>query len=360
MESTPAPRHLRGALIEKGNSGMLDTSKPPQSEFFSPPPAEPAQTQPRHGGSGRGRAILGLTLAVVAASVIGGFAGRVIAGPTSTTAARTSSTPSTAGTIDAIREAVVTQVKPAVVEVTVTLANGSALGSGVVIDSRGYIVTNNHVVSGALSVQVILSNGAKEAGQVAGTDPANDLADVKIAVPPGGLSVATLGVSSQLHVGQQVLAIGNPLGDTETVTSGIVSALKRSVSEGPGGPTIQNAIQTDAAINPGNSGGALVDVQGRVVGIPTLSAIDPEFNALANGVGFAIPSNRVQSIMAHHRGFSNYLLSSRNVAAAAVSGYTTAFAVAAGVFFAGAFIAATVYTGRSVAPVQKGATAVAS
>lgn len=104
---------------------------------------------------------------------------------------------------------------------------------------------------------MILSNGAKEAGQVAGMDPANDLAVVKIAVPPGGFSVATLGVSSQLQVGQQVLAIGNPLGDTETVTSGIVSALKRSVAEGQGRPTIQNAIQTDATINPGNSGGAL-------------------------------------------------------------------------------------------------------
>jgi S1-C subfamily serine protease len=192
----------------------------------------------------------------------------------------------------------VAHLKPAVVEITVTTANATDLGSGVVIDSRGYIVTNNHVVTGAQSIQVTLSNGVQEAGQIAGTDPANDLAVVKIAVPQGGLSVATLGDSAQLQAGQQVLAIGNPLGDTETVTSGIVSALKRSVSEGQGGPTIQNAIQTSAAINPGNSGGALVDMQGRVVGIPTLTAIDPEFNTPANGVGFAIPSNRVQAVMA--------------------------------------------------------------
>jgi len=98
-------------------------------------------------------------------------------------------------------------------------------------------------------------------------------------------------------VGQEVLVIGNPLGITQTVTNGIVSALKRTVSEGQGAPTIQSAIQTDAPINPGNSGGALVDLRGNVVGIPTLTAIDPEFNTPANGVGFAIPINRVKTIL---------------------------------------------------------------
>ena len=196
-----------------------------------------------------------------------------------------------------MQEAVVAKVKPSVVEVYVTLAQGAALGSGVIIDSRGYIVTNNHVVSGALSIQVMLSNGTKEPAQLTGTDAADDLAILKIAVPKGGLSVVTLGNSSQLQVGQEVLVIGNPLGITQSVTNGIVSALKRSVSEGQGGATIQNAIQTDAAINPGNSGGALVDLQGNVVGIPTLTAIDPEFNTPASGVGFAIPSNRVKSVM---------------------------------------------------------------
>src|SRR5437764_6761375 len=111
------------------------------------------------------------------------------------------------------------------------------------------------------------------------------------------MTVATLGDSSQLRVGQEVLAIGNPLGITQTVTNGIVSALGRTVSEGQGGAVIPNAIQTDAPINPGNSGGALVDLQGNLVGIPTLTAIDPEFNTPANGVGFAIPSNRVKSIV---------------------------------------------------------------
>jgi S1-C subfamily serine protease len=241
-------------------------------------------------------AIIGLTLLLAVIFVIGGFAGWVFASEKSSTAGTTAPTP-TAPTLNTVREAVVAKVEPSVVEVYVTLAQGAALGSGVIIDSRGYIVTNNHVVSGAQTIQVVLSNGTKEPAQLTGTDTADDLAVLKIAVPPAGLSVATLGDSAQLQVGQEVLAIGNPLGITQTVTNGIVSALKRSVSEGQGGATIQNAIQTDAAINPGNSGGALVDLQGNVVGIPTLTAIDPEFNTPANGVGFAIPSNRVKSVV---------------------------------------------------------------
>ena len=275
---------------------MFETNK--QTEFISPSQntAEPPQKYPRHGGGARTGAIIGLTLLLAVIFVIGGFAGWVFASAKSSTAGTTAST-TTATTLNTVREAVVAKVKPSVVEVYVTLAQGAALGSGVIIDSRGYIVTNNHVVSGAQSIQVILSNGTKEPAQLTGTDAADDLAVLKIAVPPAGLSVATLGDSAQLQVGQAVLAIGNPLGDTETVTNGIVSALKRSVSEGQGGATIQNAIQTDAAINPGNSGGALVDLQGNVVGIPTLTAIDPEFKTPANGVGFAIPSNRVKSVV---------------------------------------------------------------
>src|SRR3989440_1130496 len=275
---------------------MLETDKQP--EFISPSqnPAEPAPQHPRHRGGVRSGAIIGLTLLLAVIFVIGGFAGWVFASAKSSTAGTTASTP-TATTINTLREVVVAKVKPSVVEVYVTLTNGAALGSGVIIDSRGYIITNNHVVSGAHSIQVLLSNGTKEPAQLTGTDAADDLAILQIAAPKGGLSVATLGNSAQLQVGQEVLVIGNPLGITQTVTNGIVSALKRSVSEGQGGATIQNAIQTDAAINPGNSGGALVDLQGNVVGIPTLTAIDPEFNTPANGVGFAIPSNRVKSVV---------------------------------------------------------------
>src|SRR5437016_573438 len=260
---------------------------------------EPPRQQPGQGRGGlRTGAIIGLILLLIVVFVIGGFAGWVFASAKSSATGTTTTTATQAATtLDAVRESVAAKVKPTIVEVYVTLAKGAALGSGVIIDSRGYIVTNNHVVSGALSIQVILSNGTKEPAQLTGTDAADDLAVLKIAVPQGGLSVATLGNSAQLQVGQAVLVIGNPLGITQTVTNGIVSALKRSVSEGQGGATIQNAIQTDAAINPGNSGGALVDLQGNVVGIPTLTAIDPEFNTPANGVGFAIPSNRVKSVM---------------------------------------------------------------
>jgi S1-C subfamily serine protease len=195
--------------------------------------------------------------------------------------------------LDAVREAVISKVEPAVVQINVRTNQGTSLGSGVIVDKRGYIVTNNHVVAGGQSVQVVLADNSKYTAQITGTDPTDDLAVVKINVPTD-LVTATLGNSSQLRVGQEVLAIGNPLGITQTVTRGIISALGRNVSEQSNSAvTIPNAIQTDAPINPGNSGGALVDLQGDVIGIPTLTAIDPEFNQPANGVGFAIPSNRV-------------------------------------------------------------------
>jgi S1-C subfamily serine protease len=183
---------------------------------------------------------------------------------------------------------VIAKVQPAVVQINVQMAKGGGLGSGVVIDRRGYIITNNHVVEGAQKTMVLLYGGQALPAQIIGTDPPDDLAVVKITPPANvNLTVATLGDSSKLRVGQDVLAIGNPLGITQTVTNGIVSALNRIVG------TIPDAIQTDAAINPGNSGGALVDMQARLIGIPTATAIDPEFKTPANGVGFAVPSNRV-------------------------------------------------------------------
>jgi S1-C subfamily serine protease len=128
-----------------------------------------------------------------------------------------------------------------------------------------------------------------------GIDPPDDLAVIKI-TPPTHMAVATIGDSSQLKVAEYVMAIGNPLGITQTVTSGIVSALGRNVPAGPGVDLI-GAIQTDAAINPGNSGGALVDLQGQLIGVPTLTIINPTVNSPASGVGFAIPSNLVKFIV---------------------------------------------------------------
>ncbi len=190
-----------------------------------------------------------------------------------------------------VREAVIAKVRPAVVQVNIATQNGQGgLGSGVIIDKRGYIVTNNHVVDGARQIQVTLYDGKALSAQLVGTSPPDDLAVIKVNSPAQGLTVATLGNSSQMRVGQEVLAIGNPLGITQTVTNGIVSALERTVG------SIPDAIQTDAPINPGNSGGALVDLQGKLIGIPTSVAIDPAFKAPASGVGFAVPANRVQFI----------------------------------------------------------------
>ena len=197
---------------------------------------------------------------------------------------------------DAVREAVINKVQPGVVQINVTTGSQQALGSGVIIDGRGYIITNNHVVSGANSIRVTLSNNTVLPAQVAGTDQADDLAVLKVTPPSSGLTTVTPGDSSQLRVGQEVLAIGSPLGNENTVTSGIISALNRNVSEGQSGPTLPDAIQTDAPINPGNSGGALVDMQGNLIGMPTLNAIDTEFNTPANGLGFAIPVNRIHFI----------------------------------------------------------------
>lgn len=198
---------------------------------------------------------------------------------------------------DSVREAVIAKFTPSVVQINVQTGNGQSLGSGVIVDKRGYIVTNNHVVEGSQRMNVDLFDGAIVPAQITGADPLDDLAVVKIdPTRVKQLAVASIGASARLHVGQTVLAIGNPLGITQTVTSGIVSALNRTVSEGPSRTIIPGAVQTDAAINPGNSGGALVDLHGQLIGVPTLIALDPELNTPANGVGFAIPSDRVKFI----------------------------------------------------------------
>src|SRR3989441_127310 len=293
------------------NSQPIVQEAPVYPHGFQQNPPGPPPSNRRSSGGLRTGAIIVLTLVLAIVFGTGLFAGwEYSRGTPSTPAANGSSTgvlePGTSPTttvpaltgnnIEAVREAVIAKVRPAVVEVNVTTAGGGGIGSGVIIDKRGYIVTNNHVVAGAQSIGVVLYDGTRATAQLVGATPADDLAVLKITPPAGGLTVAALGDSSKLQVGQDVLAIGNPLGITQTVTSGIISALGRTVSEGPNGATLPETIQTDAAINPGNSGGALVDMQGNLIGIPTLSAIDPQFNAPASGVGFAIPSNRVKLI----------------------------------------------------------------
>ncbi|SFE97699.1 serine protease, S1-C subfamily, contains C-terminal PDZ domain [Actinacidiphila alni] len=189
-------------------------------------------------------------------------------------------------------------VLPSVVQIT----TDSDLGSGVVYDDKGDIVTNAHVVGDAKSFQVSLATGGRplDATLVAAY-PAGDLAVIKLSSPPNGLRPATFADSAKVAVGQIVLAMGNPLGLSSSVTQGIVSATGRTVSEGATGggtgATIPDMVQTSAAINPGNSGGALVDLGNEVVGIPTLAATDPQLGSgAAPGIGFAIPASTVKRI----------------------------------------------------------------
>jgi putative serine protease PepD len=187
---------------------------------------------------------------------------------------------------------VVKRVSPTVVQIS----TAQGLGSGVVYDGQGHIVTNFHVVGTSKTFKVTLGNGKTVRASLVGTFPPEDLALIRL----DGQTVrpATFGDSSQVQVGEFALAIGNPLGLRSSVTQGIVSSLGRTVSEGPPtGAVISSAIQTSAPINPGNSGGALVDIDGNVIGIPTLAALDPQLGgAQAPGIGFAIPANTVKRI----------------------------------------------------------------
>ncbi len=180
-------------------------------------------------------------------------------------------------------------VLPSVVEIR----SQQGLGSGVVIDTQGDIVTNRHVVGSDTTVQVRASSGKAFSAAVVGASSTKDLAVVR--VDGANLPPATLADSSKLRRGDLVLAVGNPLGLESSVTNGIVSALGRTVDESSA-VALSDLIQTSAPINPGNSGGALVDVNGKVVGIPTLSAVDPENDQTAVGIGFAIPSNSVKDV----------------------------------------------------------------
>jgi S1-C subfamily serine protease len=168
------------------------------------------------------------------------------------------------------------------------------LGSGIIYDTKGDIVTNNHVVAGSQQFLVITSAGKQYPATLVGTFPPDDLAVVH--VNASGLHPATFGNSSALQIGDIVMAIGNPLGLQSSVSEGIVSAMRTAIPEGSG-VTLPSAIQTTAAINPGNSGGALINLNEQVVGIPTLAATDPQLGGgAAPGIGFAIPSNTVTLI----------------------------------------------------------------
>jgi S1-C subfamily serine protease len=292
---------------------------PPDFGDGTTPPAEAAEAEPGKGGRRRwGLRNITLTAAVVLllAGLLTGIAGGVVGylaadritpallDPDSTLSSVSPPVNRPPGSIADIAK----RVLPVVVSVEVSSSAGSGTGSGVVIDGAGYVLTNNHVVSeiatsGSGTLRVRFNDQSAVTARIAGRDPKTDLAVLKVEKP--GLTVASLGDSSQLAVGDPVIAIGSPLGLASTVTSGIVSALDRPVRLGGEGGTsgsdtnaVINAIQTDASINPGNSGGALVDSSGAVVGInsaiATLSSGAGQSGSI--GLGFAIPINEARAI----------------------------------------------------------------
>ena len=228
----------------------------------------------------------------------GDVSSRSTAAPTAIATGSTTKTVNSAGQAPDW-EAVSAAVSNAVVSIAVATDRGEALGSGVIFDKEGHIITNNHVVAGASKIQVTLADGRVYDAETTGTDPATDLAVIQLKDAPDNLTVAQLGDSDKLATGQDVMAIGNPLGLSSTVTTGIISALDRPVvnsqsEDGSSGSAVYtNAIQIDAAINPGNSGGPLFDEKGRVIGITssiaTMSRSSSEGGSGSIGIGFAIP-----------------------------------------------------------------------
>ncbi|WP_018568795.1 S1C family serine protease [Streptomyces sp. PsTaAH-124] len=302
------------------------------------PTAAPAGPPPAPRKRAKGPLALLAAVAIAAAAVGGGtaYAFQQLTGK-DTVAAGTTSTnvvpSSQRGSIAAIAKA----VSPSVVEITATLNNGTSTGSGVIISSGGEIVTNNHVIAGASTIKARTSNGDTYTAQVVGTDSSKDLALIKLA-GASGLKPASLGDSSAVAVGDQVVAIGSPEGLTGTVTSGIVSSLNRDVtvstdeSQGQGqgqgqgdgqwpfefggrhfngdtgsSTTTYKAIQTDASLNPGNSGGALIDAAGNIIGINSAmysaatSGSGDSSGAGSVGLGFAIPIDTVKADLAKLR-----------------------------------------------------------
>jgi S1-C subfamily serine protease len=292
------------------DEGLQQLSPDSDSEYSDEEIAEPEPKkakEPRAGGRGRfGLSALLLTLiTALLAGAIGGGAGWWLAERSHRVLTNGDVSLGTAGT-PANRPPgsvsdIAKRVSPAVVSIDVHGSGVNGTGSGFIIDRNGYVLTNNHVVSVAATsgtIRVTYSDRASEPAKIVGRDPLTDLAVLKITRTD--LTVASLGDSSKVAVGDPVIAIGSPLGLRGTVTSGIVSALDRPVhlsGEGSDTDAVINAIQTDAAINPGNSGGALVDASGAVIGVNSAIASLGGTGESGNiGVGFAIPMNSARDI----------------------------------------------------------------
>ena len=283
----------------------------PQGSIFPPVPGSGAP-KPNRGGS---RTVSGVIIAVVAALVSAALCLGVgymaitegwVKVPTTSSLQHIDSGKSGDGSAPITNgeavdwAAVADKVSQSVVSIQTTLQNGTAAGSGAIIDEQGHIVTNNHVISGAQNIQVTLSNGQMYTAQVTGTDTTTDLAVIQLDDAPDGLVPVEFADSDTLAVGEPVMAIGNPLGYDDTATTGIVSALNRPVSvmDDNNSQIVTNAVQIDAAINPGNSGGPTFNAAGQVIGINSSIASTASSSSEAGsiGIGFAIPSNLVKRV----------------------------------------------------------------
>jgi putative serine protease PepD len=239
-----------------------------------------------------------LALLAVGLIALGAVGGRVVgfsqSQPSAAAAAANSAATTTSASTITIDQATEQAYAGASKSVVYIVSQGLGSGSGIIYDTNGDIVTNNHVVDGAKSISVTLNNGKSYSATVVGTDTADDLAVIRIHA--SNLTAATFAKAGSYRVGQTVLAIGNPIDLKQSVTSGLISGVHR-VEQEPNGAYLADTIQTSAAINPGNSGGALVTLDGTVVGMPTLEQTSSSDGTTTQGIGFAIPSERIVSIV---------------------------------------------------------------
>ena len=264
------------------------------------PPASPPSPPPKRFRRGLLVAVAALTVAGGAGS--GAVAAALVAHAAPAAAATTPTTTTVQGTSSsATAESVYAQVSPGVVTITSATGRGQAIGSGIVLDTNGDILTNAHVIAGASQMQVTLSSGQTVAATLVGSNSSADLAVIRISVPASSLHPVTLGNSDGVQIGDTVYAIGSPFGLSGSLTEGIVSNLNQGGSAS-NGANLSGLIQTDAAINPGNSGGPLVNSAGQVIGIN--NSIESPVNGNV-GVGFAISINQVKQLLPALEGGSN-------------------------------------------------------
>lgn len=286
-------------------------NNPNNGNPFGAPQQNGAAAKPKSASGVTGHVMTGVVAALVSAVLCLGVGYAAITNgwvtvPTSSSLTNVKSNTSGSGSAKAKSgeaadwSAVAKEVSDSVVSIDVATSDGNAKGSGAIISDKGYIVTNNHVISGAKQIQVTLANGTIYSAQIVGTDTTTDLAVIKLDNPPSNLKAAEFADSDNLAVGESVMAIGNPLGYDDTATVGIVSALNRpvTVSDDNNNDIVTNAVQIDAAVNPGNSGGPTFNAAGQVIGINSSIASTTTSSGTAGsiGIGFAIPSNLVKRV----------------------------------------------------------------